>query len=94
VTVEYAETTYVCPIRGKPAKVYDHRTRKLRHLDTRDYKTMLEVRVPRVECPEHHAQQLELEFAAKHSWYTALFETLVILWLRGKFEHGCFHLMM
>jgi transposase len=77
----YAMETYLCLVCGKPAKLYDHRIRKLRHLDTCNYKTMLEVRVPRVQCPEHHVQQLELEFAEKHSWYTGMFEMLVIVWL-------------
>jgi transposase len=82
--LEYAMETYLCPVCGKPAKLYDHRIRKLRHLDACDYKTMLEVRVPRVQCPEHFVQQLELEFAERHSWYTGMFERLVIVRLQDE----------
>jgi transposase len=83
ITLEYAGEPYLCPVCGKPAKRHDCRVRELRHLDTCGYKTILEVRVPRVECPEHKVQQLHLEFAEKHSWYTGMFEMLVIWgWLK------------
>ena len=84
ITLEYAGEQYLCPVCGKPAKRHDCRVRELRHLDTCDYKTILEVRVPRVECPEHKVQQLPLEFAEKHSWYTGMFEMPVILWLQDE----------
>jgi transposase len=84
IILEYAAETYTCPVCGKPAKLYDHRVRELRHLDTCDYKTMLEARVPRVACPEHQVQQVELEFAEKHSWYTGMFEMMVIVWLQDE----------
>jgi transposase len=84
ITLEYAEETYTCPVCGRPAKLYDHRIRKLRYLDTCDYKTMLEVGVPRITCPEHGVQQVELEFAEKHSWYTGMFEMMVIMWLQDE----------
>jgi transposase len=45
---------------------------------------MLEARVPRVRCPEHGAQQTDLEFAEKYSWYTGMFEMMVIVWLRDE----------
>jgi transposase len=84
VSLEYAAETHICPICGKPAKLYDHWIRRLRHLDTCDYKTILEVAVPRVQCPEHHVEQLELEVAEKHSWYTGMFEMLVLVWLQDE----------
>jgi hypothetical protein len=52
-------------------------------LDTYGYKTILEVVVPQVQCPEHHVQQLELGFEEKHSWYIGMFEMLVSVWWRG-----------
>jgi transposase len=82
VKLEYAEELH-CPICNASAKLYDHRVRRLRHLDTCDYETILEVKVPRVECPVHKVQQLPVEFADKHSIYTELFEMRVIEWLKG-----------
>jgi transposase len=67
INLEYAAQSCTCPVCGKPGKLYDHRARKMRHLDTRDYKTLLEVKVPRVTCPEHGVQQVEIEFAEKHT---------------------------
>jgi transposase len=80
VKLEYTEELH-CPICNASAKLYDHRLRRLRHLDTCDYETILEVNVPRVGCPVHGVQQLPLEFADKHSVYTELFEMRVIEWL-------------
>jgi transposase len=82
ITLEYAGGQYLCPVCGKPAKRHDCRVRELRHLDTCDYNTLLEVRVPLVECPDHKVQQFPLEFAEKRSWYTGMFEMTVILLLR------------
>jgi transposase len=71
-----------CPKCGSMSTIHDHRTKRLRHLDTCNYQTILEVEVPRVHCTEHKAQQLPLSFAEKNSRYTVLFEALVLDWLR------------
>jgi transposase len=82
IKLEYAEEPR-CPVCKARATLYDHRRRKLRHLDTCDYSTILDVNVPRVQCPVHGVAQLPLEFADKHSVYTELFEMRVVEWLRG-----------
>jgi transposase len=82
VRLEYVEVLH-CPKCGAAVGVYDHRIRRLRHLDTCDYETILEVNVPRIDCPDCGVQQLSLEFAEKHSEYTQLFELLVIDWLKS-----------
>jgi transposase len=84
ISLEYGGEQYRRPVCGAPAKRHDCRIRELRHLDTCDYKTILEVRVPRVKCPEHKVQQMPLEFAEKHSLYTGMFEMLVILCLEDE----------
>lgn len=71
-----------CPVCGCVGKIHDHRLRRVRHLDTCDYQTILEVQVPRVECEEHKVQQLALSFAEKNSRYTMLFEAVVLDWLK------------
>lgn len=71
-----------CPECGEPMKGYDHRRRRWRHLDTCQYRTILEADVPRGECPTHGVRQIEVPWAEERSRFTALFETLVIDWLR------------
>jgi len=71
-----------CPCCGRPSPRYDSRERRWRHLDTCQYHTILVASVPRVECPEHGVVQIDVPWAEKGSGFTALFEALVIDWLR------------
>ena len=64
-------------------QVYDSRRRRWRHLDTCQYKTILEADVPRVKCPEHgRGWTTTVPWAEPNSGFTALFEALVIDWLK------------
>jgi len=72
----------VCPHCGKPAPRYDKRTRRWRHLDTCQYRTVLSAEVPRIECSEHGVSLIRVPWAEPGSRYTALFEALVIDWLQ------------
>lgn len=71
-----------CPECGELMSGYDHRRRRWRHLDTCQYKTILVAEVPRGECPTHGVRQIEVPWAEERSGFTALFEALVIDWLR------------
>jgi transposase len=71
-----------CPECGKPCSGYDARSRRWRHLDTCQYRTVLVAQVPRVECPEHGVLQVRVPWSEPGSRFTALFEALVIDWLR------------
>ena len=71
-----------CPTCSKPAPGYDSRRRRWRHLDTCQYKTILEADVPRVKCPEHGVVTTTVPWAEPNSGFTALFEELVIDWLK------------
>jgi transposase len=71
-----------CPVCCNHTKVYDHRVRVLRYLDTCQYETFLEVYVPRVRCKEDGVQQIAIPFAEKHSRFTSRFEKAVIIWLQ------------
>jgi transposase len=75
VRIEYGRKgNLVCPICGGSAKRYDHRIRRLRYLDTRQYETFLEVHVPRVKCKEDGVEQIGVPFAEKHLRFTSRFE--------------------
>jgi len=71
-----------CPKCGKVRPGYDSRRRQWRHLDTCQFKTLLVADVPRVECPEHGVITVDVPWSEPGSGFTALFEALVIDWLR------------
>ena len=83
VQVEYGPSERVrCPQCGSEARRYDSRLRRWRHLPTCQYKTILAAQVPRVECPEHGVKTLSVPWSEPGSGFTALFEAVVIDWLR------------
>jgi transposase len=71
-----------CPECGERMTGYDHRRRRWRHLDTCQYKTIIEADVPRGECATHGVRQVDVPWAEERSRFTALFEALAIDWLR------------
>ena len=71
-----------CPRCRKACAGYDSRQRKWRHLDSCQYKTLLVADMPRVECAEHGVMQIDAPWADRGSHFTALFECVVIDWLR------------
>ena len=82
VHIRHSGTDLACPQCGASCSGYDTRERKWRHLDTCQYKTWLVAQVPRVRCPEHGVHQLPVPWAENNSRLTALFEALVIDWLK------------
>lgn len=72
----------VCPKCGEAAAGYDHRQRRWRHLDTCQFKTIVVADIPRVRCLEHGVVTVEVPWAESGSPFTALFEALVIDWLK------------
>jgi transposase len=71
-----------CPECGRASPGYDTRRRRWRHLDTCQYRTILIADVPRVHCPEHGVKQARVPWAEPGSSFTALYESLVIDWLK------------
>jgi transposase len=83
IKVEYGKSLNPqCPVCNEHASIYDHKTRKWRHLDTCQMTTIIECDVPRVACDEHGVKQVTVPWAEAHSHFTALFEALVITWLK------------
>lgn len=82
VIVEHGVTDLSCPECGAACSGYDTRRRSWRHLDTCQFKTILVADIPRVRCEEHGVRQLAVPWAEPGSRFTALFESLVIDWLR------------
>ena len=71
-----------CPKCGKTCSGYDKRLKQWRHLDTCQFKTILVAEVPRIQCPEHGVLMIKVPWAEPGSGFTALFEALVIDWLK------------
>ncbi len=61
---------------------YDSRERRWRHLDTMQYRTLVVADVPRVQCEKHGVIQIRVPWSDPKSRFTALFEALVIDWLK------------
>lgn len=76
-----AEQQPPCPECGAPSPRYDTRSRRWRHLDTCQFRTVLVADVPRVACSEHGVHQVRVPWGDPGSRFTALFEALVIDWL-------------
>jgi transposase len=71
-----------CPECDRPCGGYDTRERRWRHLDTMQYRTFVIAEVPRVRCEKHGIRQVAVPWSDPSSRFTALFEALVIDWLR------------
>jgi len=78
VKVMYSNATYACPECGRDASLHDMRSRTVRHLDSCEYETYLEISYPRVLCPKHGKQSVIPPFAAASSRFTNAFENRVI----------------
>lgn len=77
-----ASSSLACPTCGASCPRHDHRRRRWRHLPTCQYQTIIEVDVPRVRCAEHGVKQVPVPWAEANSSFTALFEAVVIAWLK------------
>jgi len=82
VRVAHGGGKLTCPKCGKGCAGYDRRQRRWRHLDTCQLKTLLVADVPRVECSDHGVVTVSVPWAEPGSGFTALFEALVIDWLK------------
>lgn len=83
VYVEGSKAAEICPECGRKRPRYDSDERRWRHLDTCQYRTILVAKVPRVRCDDHGVRQIRIPWAEERSRFTALFEALVIDWLRA-----------
>jgi transposase len=73
---------FKCPECGHDGIIHDHRIRRWRHLDTCQLQTIIETTVPRISCPVHGVHTAGVSWAEKNSHFTAIFEALVISWLK------------
>ena len=80
VRVDHARgEKFCCSECGAELAIHDHaEARRWRHLDSCQYKTILEARLPRVKCPTHGVKVARVPWAEKHSRFTILFERFAV----------------
>ena len=79
VFIEYTKHQALCPITNELSRIYDYReTRRWRHLDTMQYKTYLNCRVPRIISEAGKVTTIEVPWSDYSTHYTFLFEEAVI----------------
>jgi transposase len=71
-------TLWACPECRRRMHIKEWRTRRWRHLDSCQFKTVLEAKVPVVECSEHGAQTVQVPWAEGSSRFTLFFERLAV----------------
>jgi transposase len=71
-----------CPECEAACPRHDTKRRSWRHLDTCQLRTILTADVPRASCEQHGVRLMNTPWAAPKSRFTALFEALVIDWLK------------
>ena len=67
-----------CPECGARMHLHDSEVRRWRHLDTCQFATIVVADVPRVKCPQHGSQTVQVPWAAPRGRFTALFERFAI----------------
>jgi transposase len=67
-----------CPQCRSRMHIKEWRTRRWRHMDTCQFKTILEAAVPLVECSEHGAQTVQVPWAEGSSRFTMFFERFAV----------------
>lgn len=80
VAVQHSKKKLCCPDCEQQCPIKDHaKPRQWRHLDTMNFETIIEARVPRTDCPECGVKTLPVPWAGKHSRFTLMFEALAVL---------------
>ncbi len=80
LSIEYPEGNKgICPICKNECSIYDRNDlKKWRHLDTMQFETTIECRVPRINCKEDGVKTIDVPWAGKRSQFTLLFERFAI----------------
>lgn len=73
-----AGTAWGCPTCGGRMHIKEWRTRQWRHMDSCQFRTILEAAVPVVECPIHGVQTAQVPWAEGSSRFTLHFERFAI----------------
>jgi transposase len=75
-------SVFSCPVCGKAVKAYDTNEKEWRHLNFFQYACYLNVRVPRIDCPQDGIRQIEVPWAREGADFTFLFESFAMTLVR------------
>ncbi len=80
LSIEYPECHKgICPVCKNECSIYDRNDlKKWRHLDTMQFETIIECRVPRINCKDDGVKTMDVPWAGKRSQFTLLFERFAI----------------
>lgn len=80
LSIEYPEGHKgICPICKNECSIYDRNDiKKWRHLDTMQFETSIECRVPRINCKDDGIKTMDVPWAGKKSQFTLLFERFAV----------------
>ena len=79
IEVSHGSGKVACPDCGKLSAQRDLApARSWRHLDTMNFETIIQARVPRCNCPECGVKTTAIPWAGKHSRFTLMFEAFAI----------------
>ncbi len=73
-----SDAIWACPQCHSRMHIKEWRTRRWRHMDTCQFKTILEAAVPLVECTEHGAQTVQVPWAEGSGRFTLFFERFAV----------------
>lgn len=89
IRLEYVGNGVTCPDCSKACSVRDHAPERCwRHLDTMQFETIIEARVPRSDCADCGVKTIRVPWAAKHSRFTVMFEAFAIKVLQASSNVG------
>ena len=91
IDVNHGPGKVACPDCGELSPQRDLApARSWRHLDTMNFETIIQARVPRCRCPDCGIKTVAIPWADKHSRFTLMFEAVAIEVLRmaGSLEAG------
>jgi transposase len=79
IEVSHGSQEVACPDCGKLSPQRDRAPlRSWRHLDTMNFETVINARVPRCNCPDCGVKTVAVPWAGKHSRFTLMFEAFAI----------------
>jgi len=84
IYIKYVGKTITCPECGSKGTTHDYSPeQRWRHLDTMQFETIIEARIPRCRCKNCGVKTIPVPWAERHSRFTLLFEAVAIMVLQN-----------
>jgi len=84
IIIKYIGEMPICPICGSNGSLHDYSpVQRWRHLDTMQFETIIEARIPRCRCKKCGVKTTTVPWAERHSRFTTFFEAIAIMVLQN-----------